>query len=42
MKEAEFKNIPLLKFNEGIRNMMIDAVQNPKFKQSFLVQYLFH
>jgi hypothetical protein len=41
MKESEFKNIPFLKFNEGIRNMMVDAVQNPKFKQSFLVQYLF-
>ena len=40
MKEAEFKNIPFLKFNEGIRNIMEDAVKQPPFKQSFLIQYL--
>jgi len=40
MKEEDFKNIPFLKFNEGIRNIMEDSVKNPKMKHSFLVQYL--
>ena len=40
MKQHEFKNIPFLKFNQGIRAIMEDAVKNPKFKHSYLVQYL--
>jgi hypothetical protein len=40
MKKSDFKSIPLLKFNQGIRLIMEDAVKNPKLKQSFLIQYL--
>lgn len=40
MKEDEFKQIPFLKFNEGIRTIMEEAVQNPKWKHSFLIQHL--
>jgi len=40
MKENDFKNIPFLKFNEGVRNIMEETVKNPQYKQSFIVNYL--
>lgn len=40
MKKQDFNNIPLLKFNQGIRTIVEDALKNQQYKHSFLVQML--
>jgi len=40
LKEKDFKNIPFLKFNEGIRKIMEDATKNKKIKNSYLLNLL--
>jgi hypothetical protein len=40
MKKHDFKNIPLLKFNQGIRTLIEDALK--KRTSSFLLDYLIH
>jgi mitochondrial fission protein ELM1 len=40
MNKEEFRNIPFLKFNQGFRTLMAEMVQQPKYKDSFLVKHL--
>jgi len=40
MNQEEFRNIPFLKFNQGFRTLMSEMVQQPKYKDSFLVKQL--